>query len=109
MIRKMRYFLMLCEERHFGRAAKRCGISQPSLTNAIKRLEDAVGGRLFERTRSSTSVTTPTGLALAIKPWFEQALSALERAQAIAREHHANKLLARSRASMESRNGIQTT
>ena len=109
MIQNVRYFLMLCEERHFGRAAKRCGIAQPSLTNAIKRLEGAVGGRLFERTRSSTSLTTPTSLAWAVKPWFEQALSALERAQTIAREHHADKLLARSLAAAESSNRIETT
>jgi DNA-binding transcriptional LysR family regulator len=32
---QIRYFLALCEERSFTRAAKRCGISQPSLTNAI--------------------------------------------------------------------------
>lgn len=109
MIRNVRYFLVLCEERHFGRTAKRCGIAQPSLTNAIKRLEDAVGGRLFERTRSSSSLSTPTSLALAMKPWFEQALSALERAQTIAREHHAEKLLARSLALAETSHRIETT
>src|SRR5262245_20974853 len=32
---QIRYFLALCEERSFTRAAKRCGVSQPSLTNAI--------------------------------------------------------------------------
>ena len=96
MIQNIKYFLALCEEKHFGRAAKRCGISQPSLTNAIKRLEDNVGGRLFERTRSAASVSVPTGLALAVKPWFEQALSALERAQTAARKHHTAGLPARS-------------
>jgi LysR family hydrogen peroxide-inducible transcriptional activator len=90
-IQNMRYFMTLCDERHFTRAAKRCGIAQPSLTNAIKRLEDAIGGQLFERTHSSSSVTTPTALALAVKPHFEQALSALERAQTIARQHLADK------------------
>ena len=45
----IRYFLALCEERSFTRAAKRCGISQPSLTNAIIALEQALGGALFQR------------------------------------------------------------
>ena len=38
------YFLALCEERSFTRAAKRCGVSQPSLTNAIMALEQELGG-----------------------------------------------------------------
>jgi DNA-binding transcriptional LysR family regulator len=36
---QVRYFLALCEERNFTRAAKRCGVAQPSLTHAIKQLE----------------------------------------------------------------------
>jgi len=43
------YFLTLCEELHFTRAAKRCGISQPSLTNAIRALEQEFGGKLLHR------------------------------------------------------------
>ena len=46
---QIRYFLALCEERSFTRAARQCGISQPSLTNAIIRLEQEVRGPLFER------------------------------------------------------------
>ena len=46
---QIRYFLALCEERNFTRAAKRCGVSQPSLTNAIIRLEQKLGGALFQR------------------------------------------------------------
>jgi LysR family hydrogen peroxide-inducible transcriptional activator len=46
---EIRYFLALCEERSFTRAARRCGISQPSLTNAINRLEQELGGALFQR------------------------------------------------------------
>jgi len=48
-MQQIRYFLALCEERSFTRAARQCGISQPSLTNAIIRLEQEVGGPLFER------------------------------------------------------------
>jgi LysR family hydrogen peroxide-inducible transcriptional activator len=43
------YFLALCEEQSFTRAARRCGIAQPSLTRAIQSLESEFGGLLFER------------------------------------------------------------
>src|SRR5262252_8695960 len=46
---QIRYFLALCEERNFTRAAKRCGVSQPSLTNAIIALEQELGGAVFQR------------------------------------------------------------
>lgn len=48
-INQISYFLTLCEELHFTRAAKRCGIAQPSLTNAIRALEREIGGSLFHR------------------------------------------------------------
>jgi len=56
-IHQVRYFLALCEERNFTRAAKHCGVSQPSLTNAIKRLEAELGGSLFHRDRANTRLT----------------------------------------------------
>ena len=76
-LRNIRYFLALCEEQNFCQAAKRCGIAQPSLTNAIKRLEQQIGGPLFVRKPS----TQPTPLALALKPHFEQVISAVQLAQ----------------------------
>ena len=76
-IQNVRYFLALCEEQNFCRAAKRCGISQPSLTNAIKRLEQDVGGALFIRRPTAQ----PTPLALAIKPHLERVLSGVHLAQ----------------------------
>jgi DNA-binding transcriptional LysR family regulator len=48
-LHEVRYFLAVCQERSFTRAARRCGISQPSLTMAVRRLEQDLGGGLFER------------------------------------------------------------
>ena len=56
-IRQVNYFLALCEEQSFTRAARRCGVAQPSLTRAIQLLEQEIGGRLFERSNSSIRLT----------------------------------------------------
>jgi LysR family transcriptional regulator, hydrogen peroxide-inducible genes activator len=48
-LRHVQYFVALSEELNFTRAARRCGVSQPSLTNAIVRLERHFGGQLFAR------------------------------------------------------------
>jgi DNA-binding transcriptional LysR family regulator len=46
---RVEYFLAAWRERSFSRAALRCGVSQPSLTNGIKSLEEDLGGPLFQR------------------------------------------------------------
>jgi hypothetical protein len=66
---QIRYFLALCEERNFTRSAKRCGVSQPSLTNAIKRLEQTLGGPLFHRDCRSIELTE---LGRVVKPYLRQ-------------------------------------
>lgn len=54
---ELRYIAMLAQEQHFGRAAELCHVSQPTLSIAIKKVEDELGVNLFERTKSSVRVT----------------------------------------------------
>ena len=54
---ELRYLLVLAEEKHFGRAALRCHVSQPSLSMAIKKLEQSLGVGLFERYHNDIKVT----------------------------------------------------
>jgi DNA-binding transcriptional LysR family regulator len=83
-MRQICYFLALCEERNFTRAAKRCGVSQPSLTNAIIALERQFGGQLFRR-RPAIALTA---LGHAVHPYLqriaENAGHARDAAQALA-------------------------
>ena len=65
---QFRYFLALCLELNFTRAAKRCDVAQPSLTNAMKRLERELGAVLFERGPNSTRLTE---LGQLVRPHFE--------------------------------------
>ena len=81
---QIRYFLILYDELNFTRAAKRCGVSQPSLTNGIKDLESRFGGKLFYRISSSQSQTRPTELATALKPHFKRMIDSAREAQRIA-------------------------
>lgn len=55
-------FLVLCEELNYTKAAKRLGISQPSLSAYIKRLENFFGTKLFSKNGSSLVLTTQGGL-----------------------------------------------
>ena len=66
---QVRYFLALCEEKNFTRAAKRCGVSQPSVSNAIMRLEEEIGGDLFHRTKNGVKLSP---LGVAIRPYLDQ-------------------------------------
>ena len=54
---QIRYFLALCEELNFTRAAERCNVAQPSLTRAIRLLEEEFGGGLVNRERANTHLT----------------------------------------------------
>lgn len=60
---ELRYLVTLAQERHFGRAAERCHVAQPTLSVAIRKLEESLGMVIFERHRHGVLVTA-TGEAL---------------------------------------------
>ena len=77
-LHQIRYFLALCEELNFTRAAERCGVAQSSLTRAIKALEVELGAPLFNRERANTHLSK---LGQKVKPFLEQAYSHVEGAR----------------------------
>src|SRR4051812_9007703 len=74
---ELRYIVAVARERHFGRAAEACFVSQPTLSVAVKKLEEELGLLLFERGPGEVSVT-PGGQAI-----VEQAQRVLEEASRI--------------------------
>lgn len=81
---QIRYFLAVAETLNFTRAAEQCHVAQPSLTRAIKLLEDELGGDLFRRERKFTHVTDFGHRMLPlIQQCYESALSAKQLATSL--------------------------
>ena len=76
---QVRYFLEVCKTFNFTRAAEGCDVAQPSLTTAIKKLEEEMGGELFRRERSKTHLTD---LGKLMKPHLESIYEASQSAKA---------------------------
>jgi LysR family hydrogen peroxide-inducible transcriptional activator len=64
-LRDLKYLVAVAETRHFGKAAKRCFVSQPTLSGQIRKLEQELGVTLFERTNRSVEVT-PIGESILV-------------------------------------------
>lgn len=89
-LRSARYFVVVAEELHFGRAAERLHMSQPPLSQAIRKLEREVGALLFERSSRKVALT-PAGEAFlaACRPLLEQAADVADVPRRTAAGHHA--------------------
>ena len=74
-LNELRYIAAVARERHFGRAADSCFVSQPTLSVAVKKLEDQLGVSLFERGGGEVLVTDVGRRVV------EQALRVLEEAE----------------------------
>ena len=73
----LRYIVALAREKHFGRAARACEVSQPTLSIAIKKLEEELGVQLFDRSPLDVRVSA-VGL-----PILRHAMTVLQEVQAI--------------------------
>ena len=74
---ELRYIVAVAREKHFGRAAEACFVSQPTLSVAVKKLEEELDVKIFERGSNEVSVT-PLGEDI-----VRQAQSVIEQAAAI--------------------------
>lgn len=77
---ELRYIVTLARERHFGRAAEKCHVAQPTLSVAVRKLEDSLGVVLFER----GSEVRPTVIGAQIVAQAEKVLAETARVSEIA-------------------------
>ena len=83
---QVRYFLAACETLNFTRAAEACHVAQPSLTKAIQKLEQELGGPLFRRERNRTHLTD---LGRLVRPHLERMVESARVATAEAEGFHS--------------------
>lgn len=85
-MRHIRYFLAICEELNFTRAAAKCGVAQPSITTAIQQLERELRGALFLRSTHAPHVQL-TALGLQLYPICIQLNKLMEQARGVVACH----------------------
>ncbi|WP_419582276.1 LysR family transcriptional regulator, partial [Thiolapillus sp.] len=56
-LNELKYIVAVARARHFGKAAEACFISQPTLSVAVRKLENELGVELFERRQGEVTVT----------------------------------------------------
>ncbi len=83
LIRQLWMFLAVAEEQHFGRAAKRLGMSQPPLTEQIKVLEQSLKLQLFDRSRRGTKLSAA---GAALLPAVRRFANQVEQLESVVRE-----------------------
>lgn len=59
-LKSLRYLVAVADEGHFGKAARLCNVTQPTLSTQLKKLEDYLGVQLIER-RQFDAIPTPVG------------------------------------------------
>lgn len=83
-INQIRYVLATVEYRNFSHAAKKCGVSVPSLTKGIYQIESHFQGSLFQKIPGQR--LAPTGLCLEILPSFQEIIKNIEKSNLVAKQ-----------------------
>ena len=84
-LKDLRYLVSVADERHFGRAAARCFVSQPTLSAQLKKLEEQLGVKLIERQPKRVGLTD-AGEAIVLRA--RRILEASKELVTVARVHH---------------------
>lgn len=104
-IRHLFFFVTLAQEKHFGRAARACGVTQPTLSSAIQKLEKDLDVQLIERGQSFRGLTGDGEKALA---WGKQILDNYDRLRADLREPAGESATTAERTRAEGRSPVHS-
>ena len=105
LVRHLRYFTVVAEELHFGNAAIRLGMAQPPLSQRIKRLEEELGVRLFDRSARQVRLTEAGRLLLGEA---REIVARVDRLRELVR-HGASAVLRAGRPARPGRGGDRRT